>query len=314
MNTDQMKYLIEISKNVSMSAASENLHMTPQALNTAIKKLEEELGFALLNRSYKGTSLTADGEWFVHVANDFFKKIDERQQYHQMKNANAPRTGELDIIINHSGINNNILGQLVCDLFIREPQLTINLHEISKSVVIHKVLESEVAFGFIFQTSFNDVFTEELPANIIFEPLLNGEMVVSTSENSELAKYNTISLKKASQKPFISYYTNPEPQSLIDHFFSDILHTNIQFSSETNFSVYKEKILRGVANSFNVLFETEPSPTNFVKGMKYLHLRENIKVYFGYIYQKGIEWTDNEIFFINELNKMIEKKKQQDIL
>ena len=46
--------------------------------------------------------------------------------------------------------------------------------------------------------------------------------------------------------------------------------------------------------------------------MKYLHLRENIKVYFGYIYQKGIEWTDNEIFFINELNRMIEEKKQQE--
>lgn len=91
MNTKQLEYLIEISKNVSMSAASEKLHMTPQALNTSIKKLEDELGFPLLNRSFKGTSLTADGEWLVNEAIIFLSKIDERIHYHQLNNSSPHR-------------------------------------------------------------------------------------------------------------------------------------------------------------------------------------------------------------------------------
>ena len=310
MNTDQLKYLIEVSKNVSMSAASEQLHITPQALNTAIKRLEEELGFTLLNRSFKGASLTADGEWLVSESIIFLNKISERQNNHSFTRNTAQYTGKLDIFINYSGINSNILGKVICNLLVKEPNLAINLQETSKSTVIKKVFNSDVSFGFIFQTTFNDKFTYELPPEIIFEPLFDGELVFSTSQNSELAKHNTISLKKASQQPIVSYYTFPEPQALIDEFFTETLNTPVQFSNETNFSVYREKILQGVANSFNVQFSLDTHPTNYVDGMKILHLRENIKVYFGFIYKKGVEWNDNEKFFMKELKKIITKTKK----
>ncbi len=246
MNTDQLRYLIEISRNSSMSSASEKLHMTSQALNTAIKRLEEELGFVLLNRSFKGTSLTTDGEWLVNKATIFLNEISERQLNHQILNTSQTHTGELNIFINYSGINSNILGKLICSLAIKEPDLIINLQETAKSTVIDKVLSSEVSFGFIFQTTFNDKFTYELPTEILFEPLFDGELILSTSNKSALAKHKTISLAKASHQPIISYYTYPEPQTLIDHFFADTLHSSIQFSNETNFSVYREKILQGI--------------------------------------------------------------------
>lgn len=306
MNTNQLEYLIEISKNVSMSAASEKLHMTPQALNTSIKKLEDELGFPLLNRSFKGTSLTADGEWLVNESTIFLSKIKERIRYHQLNNSSAPRTGELDIYINYSGINNNILGQLVCSLLLEEPELTINLQETSKQTVIDKVEAGEASFGFIFKTEFNDAVTDDLPTNIIFEPLFEGKLVLLTSPDSECGKYNSITLKKAAQYPTTSYNPHPEPQALIDHFFSDILHLNVDFSTETNYSVYREKILRGLANSFNIQFVFDPYPTNYSEGMKILQIREDIKMYFGYIYKKGIDWSENEKYFMDRLNNLIQ--------
>lgn len=306
MNTNQLEYLIEISKNVSMSAASEKLHMTPQALNTSIKKLEDELGFPLLNRSFKGTSLTADGEWLVNESTIFLSKIKERIRYHQLNNSSAPRIGELDIYINYSGINNNILGQLVCSLLLEEPELTINLQETSKQTVIDKVEAGEASFGFIFKTEFNDAVTDDLPTNIIFEPLFEGKLVLLTSPDSECGKYNSITLKKAAQYPTTSYNPHPEPQALIDHFFSDILHLNVDFSTETNYSVYREKILRGLANSFNIQFVFDPYPTNYSEGMKILQIREDIKMYFGYIYKKGIDWSENEKYFMDRLNNLIQ--------
>lgn len=79
MNSDQLYYLIEISKSPSLNMASQKLHITPQALSTAIKKLEDELGFELLNRSFKGISLTGNGEWLVQEASLFLNKIEEKR-------------------------------------------------------------------------------------------------------------------------------------------------------------------------------------------------------------------------------------------
>ena len=44
MQIEQLEYLIEIGKHKSLNSASKALHMTPQALSMAIKRLENELG------------------------------------------------------------------------------------------------------------------------------------------------------------------------------------------------------------------------------------------------------------------------------
>lgn len=40
--------------------------------------------------------------------------------------------------------------------------------------------------------------------------------------------------------------------------------------------------------------------------MKILQIREDIKMYFGYIYKKGIDWSENEKFFMERLNHLIQ--------
>ena len=98
MNTEQMKYLIEVSQHNSMTAASEKLFMTSQALSIAIKKMEDELGFPLLNRSYKGVSLTEDGVWMVDLAEQFLAEIEKRKQIHEI-HASSLRNGSLEILV-----------------------------------------------------------------------------------------------------------------------------------------------------------------------------------------------------------------------
>lgn len=71
MTTEQLQYLLEISRNPSLNSAGQKLHITPQALSISIKKLENELGFPLLERSYKGISLNNDGLWLAGEAEKF---------------------------------------------------------------------------------------------------------------------------------------------------------------------------------------------------------------------------------------------------
>lgn len=81
MRIEHLVILVEIVKQNSMKAASEQLFMTPQALSSAVKSLEEELNVQIFLRSNKGISVTEKGRVVIKFAESTVKK------YHQMLSA-----------------------------------------------------------------------------------------------------------------------------------------------------------------------------------------------------------------------------------
>ena len=313
MNTDQLHYLITLSQNTSINAASLKLHITPQALSTAIKKLEEELGFSLLNRSFKGISLTDDGEWLVKEASDFLNKIENKKQQYQIISSGT-HSGLLETAVNYSGISDNILGQLICDLNQQEPELKIVLQETSKENIVDAVLNNRNEIGFIFQTKLNGAYVDTLEDSLMFESLFSGDLILYVAESSELAKFNSITVKKAAQYPLCSYTPQPNSDEPLHHFITDSFHLPVQYECETNFSIYKEKIRRGVANSFSTLFSVEKFPNNYMEGIKIVHIRDDIKIHFGYIKKKDTVLSENALFFIQKLKELIVELKNEKSL
>lgn len=58
---------IVVAREKSISKASQLLHVTQPTLSTRIRKLEEELGFELLDRTWEGVSLTNQGQYFLSI-------------------------------------------------------------------------------------------------------------------------------------------------------------------------------------------------------------------------------------------------------
>ena len=134
MDTEQLRYFIEVSKNTSIAAASEKLFMTSQAVSISIKKLEDELGFPLLNRSYKGISLTDEGLWLVTLAENFLSEIEQKKNQYSIPGMSCTtdspsREGLLNIVTNVLGAGNSVLAQLVCILYKKHPKLQITITE-----------------------------------------------------------------------------------------------------------------------------------------------------------------------------------------
>ena len=65
MNTKQIDYCIELARTLNFSRAAENLFVSQPSFSYQIRLLEEEIGFALFERSGKGASLTPAGAQFV---------------------------------------------------------------------------------------------------------------------------------------------------------------------------------------------------------------------------------------------------------
>ncbi len=65
MNTKQIDCCIELARTLNFSRAADNLFISQPTLSYQIRLLEEEIGFALFERSGKGASLTPAGAQFV---------------------------------------------------------------------------------------------------------------------------------------------------------------------------------------------------------------------------------------------------------
>ena len=65
MNTKQIDYCIELAHTLNFSRAAENLFVSQPSFSYQIRLLEEEVGFAIFERSGKGASLTPAGTQFV---------------------------------------------------------------------------------------------------------------------------------------------------------------------------------------------------------------------------------------------------------
>lgn len=70
MTIVQVLYFLEVAKLGNISRAAESLFVSQPALSLQIKRLEEELGCALLHRQPQGVTLTDAGRVFFHEARE----------------------------------------------------------------------------------------------------------------------------------------------------------------------------------------------------------------------------------------------------
>ncbi|MBC8716212.1 LysR family transcriptional regulator [Ochrobactrum sp. Marseille-Q0166] len=68
MTLEQLRIFIEVAEREHLTRASEALHLTPSAVSSAIRTLEERYGAMLFNRIGRRIELTGDGRMFLDEA------------------------------------------------------------------------------------------------------------------------------------------------------------------------------------------------------------------------------------------------------
>ena len=85
MTTKQVDYCIELARTLNFSRAADNMFVSQPTFSYQIKLLEEEVGFAIFERSGKGASLTPAGSQFVTflsgMREDLKRAIEQGQNF-----------------------------------------------------------------------------------------------------------------------------------------------------------------------------------------------------------------------------------------
>lgn len=191
MELTQLRYFKIIAECNNISEAAEKLHISQPALSTSIKKLENELGILLFERSKNKISLNDSGKLALTYAEAVLAKADE------MKN-----------IFNQFVRADNLLSLGFCDpgpMRFSVPQFQKAYPDIS---ITSKLLENENNLeSLLLSRKYDAVVSLHKPKHedIVTVPFVQEELMLSVPINHPLAAKKSIRLRDEQDIKLILY-------------------------------------------------------------------------------------------------------------
>jgi DNA-binding transcriptional LysR family regulator len=92
MELRHLRYFVAVAEELHFSRAAERLHVAQPAVSEQVRKLEEELGVRLLNRTKRAVSLTEAGAVLLSEARRVLQQVDiARLATHELRDRSAAR-------------------------------------------------------------------------------------------------------------------------------------------------------------------------------------------------------------------------------
>ena len=182
MTTKQIDYCIELAHTLNFSRAAENMFVSQPTFSYQIKLLEEEIGFAVFERSGKGAALTPAGAQFVATLANL--REDLKRAIEQGQNFSAKYTDSISISL--------MVFQAVCFL----PEAMRLFGETHPDVRITPIFQYENGVEAFLRNEVDVLFalkeqTKHIPG-IAVHDLFESRIYLITDKNDPLAAKNLI--------------------------------------------------------------------------------------------------------------------------
>ena len=238
MTLQQLKYVIAIVDCGSISEAAKRLYVAQPSLSGAVKKLEEELGFAVFLRTPRGIALSADGAEFLGYARQVAEQTGLLEKRYLSKS--APRR-MISVSTQHYAFAVNAFVNLLKRAAAEEYEFTLRearTHEIIEDV---RFLRSEV--GILYKSAFNEQVIGRLlrESGLTFHPLFRATPHIFVSRKNPLAGRSSVSMDELGDYPCLSFEQGE--------------NNSFYFSEEIMSTAYHKKSIRvsDRATLFNLL-------------------------------------------------------------
>lgn len=202
ISLQNMRYMIEISKHQSISAAAKSLFISQSTLSTAIKEVEQSLGIVLFKRNSRGVELTYEGRDYISHAKDIVEQAEYLERRYQHKKSLPMRfsvstqrlpfaTKAFIKIIDKIGLDRY-------DIAIRE----CPTHEVIHDVTTRR---SEIGVLCLNENYLNTMKKILNTSSLIFYPLGEIENYVFVRKEHPLASMDALTMEDLKGYPFVTY-------------------------------------------------------------------------------------------------------------
>ncbi|GAC1579546.1 MAG: hydrogen peroxide-inducible genes activator OxyR [Candidatus Elarobacter sp.] len=194
MELRDLRSFVAVAQHRNFSRAAEQLHVSQPALSEQIRKLEDELGAPLFERTSRGAILTDAGDVFLPQARAVLAQADVAAESVRMVARGVAGTLTLGFIDSAAV---GILPPLIRRFTARYPEVKLRLRELGTKAQLEAIEASDIDVGIV--------------SGPVWNPALGGQIVATESlllalpAEHRLARERAVSLTGLRDEGFISY-------------------------------------------------------------------------------------------------------------
>lgn len=209
MDLAQLEIFLSIAEEKSFSRAAEKMLRTQPALSIAIKRLEEELGETLFDRSSKSGTLTEAGKILLSYAQRMINMREEAKE--SIGELRGMFRGRLTIGANES-TSLYVLPKLLLEYRKRHPQIKIEVYRNVSEKIPLELVERNLDFGFL---SFDPMHPSLQSVEIYRD-----ELALIVPPKHRLAGKKQITVKELGEEQFVAHNVKTPARTRIFELFA----------------------------------------------------------------------------------------------
>ena len=305
MRLSQLQFLVELKKHGTISKTAQKLFISQPSLSTAIKELEEELGFEIVKRTRKGVIFTTRGEMVLEYSQNVVEEVDKIKRLGKLHGNTLQGCLSVGCVayICHTMILDTIL-----ELKNRYPKMMTSLREESSYDLMELVSSKEIQLGIIMMSNLEEDFFAQMFQNysLQFQKLFDDEMHFWVGREHPFYKRESATMAEMLQFPFVTY------RNLLNQFNRNML---LQYNRELDFIQIddRESLKRYLTKSQAVsvmpmctFWQDHYYQERQLKPLKITDFEWTTKI--GWIYAKGELFSAEQSEFVNTLIKQYSKE------
>ncbi|MBK8812197.1 MAG: LysR family transcriptional regulator [Acidobacteria bacterium] len=216
MDINQLEVLVAVAQEKSFSRAAEVLNRTQPAVSQAIRRLEQEIGERLFDRSSKDGTLTLGGEILLDYARQMLNLRQTAQN--AIKEMRDLHHGKVTISANEHTVF--YLLPVIREFRKLYPMIKIEVQRGVASRIPKEITAREVELGVV---SFKPT-----DSSIVAVPVMTDELALIVAPGHPLAPRTSVSVKELGVETFIAHNAvSPYRQKVIETFEKNKTRLNI---------------------------------------------------------------------------------------
>jgi DNA-binding transcriptional LysR family regulator len=211
----QLRYALSVARERSFTKAARRINISQSAVSEQVKLLEEEIGFELFNRGSGGVETTDRGRTFLYEA--------ERVMGDLLTLSDTARRlrGALSdtlMIGMGSGMAQIFIPRLFADLRNDLPGVRLEIKTAPTRNIFNELHEERIDAGIAIESD-----PDRLPAGLLFDRLIDAEMVLITHPKHALARSKSpVDIGRLLAEPFIMSELTVGYGQVVSSLFTDL--------------------------------------------------------------------------------------------
>ena len=194
MEFSQLEFFVTVVEEGSFSKAALRVYRTQPAVSIAVRRLEDEIGAPLFERSQKTPVLTEAGELLYDYAKRILSLRD--QTFNVVAELKSLRRGRVRIGANES-TSLYLLPHLILEYRALYPDVMVEIFRQSSERLPREVLDRNVDFALMAFEPVDD--------DLESFPVLRDELVLITHPEHHLAKLPSVTVEELGNQPFLAH-------------------------------------------------------------------------------------------------------------